>query len=155
MLGACRLKLFSSLFFFSGSELPGHARSSFTTPASVNSLPPLNHIKPAAFCARTHSGPNSRMLPCGHGLRRGKRAKRISTPLSFQIFWSVTSYVGSGTDLLPVLREATPKVATYVLVFILTVIVTDPRTVAIMTRSKVTGTTAQGSVARPQSTCYW
>ena len=41
-LGAC-----SFLFLFSGSELPGHARSSFTTPASVNSLPPLNHINPA------------------------------------------------------------------------------------------------------------
>ena len=52
---------------------------------------------------------------------------RLVQVISTSAQGSVTSYVGSGTDLLPVLREATPKVATYVLVFILTVIVTDPR----------------------------
>ena len=44
---------------------------------------------------------------------------------------SVTSYEGSGPALLPVLEEATSDGATLVLVFILTVIVTDPRTVVV------------------------
>ena len=38
---ACCLMLEARLFSSLGSELPEHARSSFTTPASVNSLPPF------------------------------------------------------------------------------------------------------------------
>ena len=53
-LGACRLKLgpffrmqLRIILKWPGSELPEHARSSFTTPASVNSLPPFNHLNSA------------------------------------------------------------------------------------------------------------
>jgi len=60
---------------------------------------------------------------------------------------------GRCLHLLTDLEEATSESLTHVLVFILTVIVTDPRTSSV-DYLLIILLLVQGSVARPQSTCY-